>query len=118
VLPATGSPYNESVEQAAMSARALASERLTLPRFSDPLRQCATRREPDHGRSRPRCRINGSRKPVKRFVQPQQEPAGTATVPFEESAFLQAVVDAIPGTFCVKRSGRNRLSREGESSVA
>jgi diguanylate cyclase (GGDEF)-like protein/PAS domain S-box-containing protein len=36
---------------------------------------------------------------VKRLIQPQ--PANTATVPLEESAFLQAVVDAIPGAFYV-----------------
>lgn len=38
---------------------------------------------------------------MKRFVQPQQEPASTDTVPLEENAFLQAVVDVIPGTFYV-----------------
>jgi len=36
---------------------------------------------------------------VKRLIQPQ--PANTATVPLEESVFLQAVVDAIPGAFYV-----------------
>jgi PAS domain-containing protein len=38
---------------------------------------------------------------VKRLIPPQTQPANTATVPLEESAFLQAVVDAIPGMFYV-----------------
>jgi diguanylate cyclase (GGDEF)-like protein/PAS domain S-box-containing protein len=38
---------------------------------------------------------------VKRLIQPQTQATNTATLPLEESAFLQAVVDAIPGTFYV-----------------
>jgi len=38
---------------------------------------------------------------VKRFIHPQNEPAGTDAAPLEENAFLQAVVDAIPGAFYV-----------------
>ena len=38
---------------------------------------------------------------MKRLIQPQTQPASTATVPLEERAFLQAVVDAIPGMFYV-----------------
>ena len=34
-------------------------------------------------------------------MQPQTQPTDTATVPLEESAFLHAVVDAIPGMFYV-----------------
>ena len=36
---------------------------------------------------------------MKRLIQPQS--ANSATMPLEESAFLQAVVDAIPGMFYV-----------------
>lgn len=54
---------------------------------------------------------------MKRFIRPQTQPANTATVPLEESAFLQAVIDAIPGTFYViDESGYfvrwNRAARE------
>jgi len=38
---------------------------------------------------------------VKRFIQPQSQHADAVSAPLEESAFLQAVVDAIPGTFYV-----------------
>ena len=38
---------------------------------------------------------------MQRFIHPQNEPAGTDAAPLEENAFLQAVVDAIPGAFYV-----------------
>ena len=38
---------------------------------------------------------------MKRLIQPQTQHSSTEAVPSEESAFLQAVVDAIPGTFYV-----------------
>jgi len=38
---------------------------------------------------------------VKRFIRPQNEPAGTDAAPREENAFLQAVFDAMPGAFYV-----------------
>ena len=56
---------------------------------------------------------------MKRLIQPQTQPASTATVPIEEGAFLQAVVDAIPGMFYVidERGYFVRWNRDAQKIV-
>lgn len=56
---------------------------------------------PALGRNRSRRRTNGIGRPLTRNSQPTDAPAGAEAVPLGEKAFLQAVIDAIPGAFYV-----------------